>query len=79
MTLADDIEMVRGHVSLGRRHIAQQRERVAVLERLELPADKALELLDLFERMQDLHEVHLSRLLARAEDRKAAKMPPHIC
>ncbi|AZO63013.1 MAG: hypothetical protein E5X38_21235 [Mesorhizobium sp.] len=72
MTLADDIEMVRGHVSLGRRHIAQQRERIAELDRLELPAAKAVSFLELLESMQELHELHLSRLLAKAEDGKAA-------
>ncbi|RWE34445.1 MAG: hypothetical protein EOS77_09790 [Mesorhizobium sp.] len=61
--------MVRGHVKLGRRHIARQRERVTELERLELPTDKACELLELFESMQDVHELHLSRLLAKAEQR----------
>ncbi|RWE26659.1 MAG: hypothetical protein EOS41_05890 [Mesorhizobium sp.] len=69
MALAEDIEMVRGHVTLGRRHIAQQRERISELERLELPTDRAFELLELFEGMQDLHEMHLSRLLAKAEER----------
>ncbi|PBB83571.1 hypothetical protein [Mesorhizobium sp. WSM3876] len=69
MALADDIAMVQGHVALGRRHIAQQRERIGELERLELPTERAFELLDLFESMQDLHERHLSRLLAKAEER----------
>ncbi|TIQ99503.1 hypothetical protein [Mesorhizobium sp.] len=72
MALADDIRMVRGHVSLGRRHIAQQREHIARLERLELPIAKAIEFLELLESMQELHELHLSRLLAKAEDGKAA-------
>ncbi|WP_292235372.1 hypothetical protein [Mesorhizobium sp.] len=39
------------------------------MERLELPTDKACELLELFESMQDVHELHLSRLLAKAEQR----------
>ncbi|OBQ96260.1 hypothetical protein [Mesorhizobium sp. AA23] len=66
MALADDIEMVRGHVRLGRRHIAQQRGRITELERLELPTAKALEFLELLESMQDFHELHLSRLLEKA-------------
>ncbi|TIR54911.1 MAG: hypothetical protein E5X26_01330 [Mesorhizobium sp.] len=66
MALTDDIRMVRGHVSLGRRHLAEQRERIAELERLELPIAKALEFLELLESMQELHELHLSRLLERA-------------
>ncbi|PBB83551.1 hypothetical protein CK216_27725 [Mesorhizobium sp. WSM3876] len=45
MVLANDIEMVRGHVRLGRR-IAQQRERITELERLQLPTERAFELLD---------------------------------
>ncbi|RVD31477.1 MULTISPECIES: hypothetical protein [unclassified Mesorhizobium] len=69
MALADDIEMVQGHVRLGRRHISEQRERISDLERLQLPTGKAFEVLDLFESMQDLHEQHLSRLLAKAEER----------
>ena len=66
MVLANDIEMVRGHLRLGRRHIAQQRKRISELERLQLPTERAFELLDLFERVQNLHEMHLSRLLAKA-------------
>ncbi|RVD73348.1 MAG: hypothetical protein E5V62_07565 [Mesorhizobium sp.] len=69
MALPDDIEMVQGHVRLGRQHISQQRERITELERLQLPTSKALEVLDLFESMQDLHERHLSRLLAKREER----------
>ncbi|RWI40019.1 MAG: hypothetical protein EOQ93_32170 [Mesorhizobium sp.] len=72
MTLADDIDMVRGHVSLGRRHLALQRERIAKLQRLELPAAKAIEFLELVESMQELHELHLSRLLERAARSNAA-------
>ncbi|TGT51897.1 hypothetical protein EN813_050050 [Mesorhizobium sp. M00.F.Ca.ET.170.01.1.1] len=65
--LADDIEMVRGHVWLGDRHISQQRDRIAELERRALPTDRAYELLDIFESLQDLHRFHLSRLLQRVE------------
>ncbi|RUV82738.1 hypothetical protein EOA75_30085 [Mesorhizobium sp. M1A.F.Ca.IN.022.07.1.1] len=72
MTLADDIEMVRGHVSLGRRHVALQRERIVELHRLEMPTAKALEFLDLLESMQELHELHLSRLLEKAARHDAA-------
>ncbi|RWD10639.1 MAG: hypothetical protein EOS75_05345 [Mesorhizobium sp.] len=66
MALADDIRSVRGHVQVGRRHLAQQRERIAHLEGLELPTADAYEFLELLESMQDLHEMHLSRLLAKA-------------
>ncbi|TGS63028.1 hypothetical protein EN844_24670 [Mesorhizobium sp. M3A.F.Ca.ET.201.01.1.1] len=69
MALADDIVMVRGHVWLGGRHISQQRERIAELERLKLPTEQAYDLLDIFESLQDLHQLHLSRLLAKAEQR----------
>lgn len=68
MALSDDIRMVQGHVQLGGRHLTRQRARIAELERLYFPTDDAVELLDLFERMQDLHELHLSRLLAKAAD-----------
>ncbi|RWE12443.1 MAG: hypothetical protein EOS61_14970 [Mesorhizobium sp.] len=67
MPLADDIRMVRGHVELGRRHLALQRARIAHLQQVELPTAKAFEFLDLLESLQDLHELHLSRLLAKAE------------
>ncbi|RWH30682.1 hypothetical protein [Mesorhizobium sp.] len=72
MTLADDIEMVRGHVRLGRQHLALQRERIAKLQRLELPAADAIEFLELVESMQELHELHLSRLLEKAARSNAA-------
>ncbi|RUV11943.1 MULTISPECIES: hypothetical protein [unclassified Mesorhizobium] len=72
MALADDIETVRGHVRLGSRHIAQQRELIAELERLELPIAKAIEFLQLLETLQELREVHLSRLLRKATENNAA-------
>jgi hypothetical protein len=65
MTLADDIRMVRGHVQLGRRHLAQQRKRIVELERRDLSSAKALEFFELLQGMQELHELHLSRLLAK--------------
>jgi hypothetical protein len=68
MALSDDIRMVRGHVRLGRHHLAQQRERISQLERDELPISQALDFLALLESMQELHEWHLSRLLEKAAD-----------
>lgn len=77
MARADDIRMVRGHVSLGRRHIAQQREHIAQLERLESPIAKALEFLELLESTQELHELHLrgcwQRLLDESLSNDAAR------
>ncbi|RUW22235.1 hypothetical protein EN858_05815 [Mesorhizobium sp. M4B.F.Ca.ET.215.01.1.1] len=67
MALADDIRTVRGHVELGRHHLALQRARIAHLQQIEMPTAKAFEFLELLESMQDLHELHLSRLLAKAE------------
>ncbi|RWG59470.1 MAG: hypothetical protein EOQ64_05070 [Mesorhizobium sp.] len=54
---------------LGRHHLAQQRERIAQLDRDGLPTEDALEFFALLESMQELHERHLSRLLAKAADR----------
>lgn len=71
MTLADDIRMVRGHVRLGRRHLAQQRERIGQLERNGLPSNDALDFCALLESMQELHERHLSRLLAQEAQNNA--------
>lgn len=71
MALADDIRMVRRHVLLGRQHLAQQWERIEQLERDELPTTRAVEFLGQLQAMQELHERHLSRLLAKAADQAA--------
>lgn len=67
MPLVDDIRMVRRHVELGRRHLALQRARIAHLQQAGLPTVQAFEFLELLEIVQDLHELHLSRLLAKAQ------------
>lgn len=67
--------MVRGHVRLGRHHLAQQRERIAQLERDELPTTDALVFFALLEGMQELHERHLARLLAQAADQALVVEP----
>ncbi|PBC09218.1 hypothetical protein CK230_17195 [Mesorhizobium sp. WSM3859] len=68
MALADDIRMVQRHVELGKRHLSRQHHIVQQFSSDGLPTDDAIDLLHLFEDMQALHRVHLSRLLRKAVD-----------
>lgn len=65
VTIAPDIRMVEEDVRAGRQHLAEQRERIARLERHFLPSANAIEFLELLQSMQELHETHLARLLAK--------------
>lgn len=76
MALVDDIQMVRQHVRLGERHIAQQRARIIDLERLRAPVHQASEFLDLLESTQVMHHSHLERLMERARIRTMSVLNP---
>lgn len=78
MALADDIQMARQHVRQGQRHIAEQRGRIAELERLGLSADKAQEFLEVLESLQSFHDLHLSRLLETAQRGGRSLDAPHF-
>ena len=58
-----EIEMVRRHISEGKRHIARQRELVAEMLLLRRPTELADITLANFEALQAQHETHLERLL----------------
>ncbi|RUV28437.1 MULTISPECIES: hypothetical protein [unclassified Mesorhizobium] len=72
MAHEDDIQMVKRHVRLGRKHVSEQQDRIAELDRLELPSETARDFLELLEQMQELHKKHLSRLLAKTSPKNAA-------
>ncbi|RWB70417.1 MAG: hypothetical protein EOQ50_24205 [Mesorhizobium sp.] len=68
MVLADEIELVKGHVRMGEQHLLRQHELIAQLERDNLPTRPAIDFLHQLEDMQALHRLHLSRLLRKAVD-----------
>jgi hypothetical protein len=55
-------EMVERHVADGVRHILRQREIIEELEDMGRPAGMARQLLRQFERLLEMHRVHLKRL-----------------
>ncbi|TIV79731.1 MAG: hypothetical protein E5V93_09040 [Mesorhizobium sp.] len=57
------IQMLNRHIRTGARHISRQREIIDRLTELGAPPELAVELLDLFEVMQELHIAHRERLL----------------
>ncbi|TIV63886.1 MAG: hypothetical protein E5V74_04650 [Mesorhizobium sp.] len=65
MALVKDIQLLRQHVRLGERHVAEQRRRVVQLERLRAPTGQASDFLRLLESLQKFHQSHLSRLLEK--------------
>lgn len=68
MVLAEEIEMVKGHVRVGEQHLLRQHELIVQLERDNLPTRVAIDFLQQLEDMQALHRLHLSRLLRKAVD-----------
>lgn len=68
MSLEDDIQMVKGHVRLGERHLLRQHALIARLAGGHLPTELAVDFLHQLEDMQALHRLHLSRLQSKAVD-----------
>jgi hypothetical protein len=63
MDYETELEMVRGHVAQGRRHLATQRRIVDDLNHRGADTRLAHSLLASFEQLQAMHLAHLNRLL----------------
>lgn len=60
--LSAHLQQARRHVAEGERHVRQQRELIAHLERLGLPSSQARDLLMTYEHLLELHTADRDRL-----------------